>query len=484
MEKAHNLNDMREILAISPTLETFHSFQESSEDTYTLTLTANRISGFESFRSKRFDLCFIDVEMIPRNPSDGSVNKKTLIKELKDIHPEVPIIFLANEENSQDVIELATEFGYTYLNYPLSIDEIQLSMDEVFRAQIQEAEIEHLRDQFWSPESIPLVSSQNKKMKELLENVKSVAPTKSTVLLNGETGVGKSVFAHLIHQHSNRKDKQFIHVHCGAITESLLESELFGHEKGSFTGAFKRKLGKFELAHGGTIFLDEISTLTVAAQIKLLQVLQNGTFQRVGGETDVKVDIRVLAATNENLEELSTEGKFRKDLLYRLNVFPLNIPPLRDRAEDIPNMIEVFLKDLNNSHQKSIQSIQPEAVQTLTQYNWPGNVRELENLVERAYIIEKSNILTIEGFPLEIVKNDDQNAVLPLNVELPLAEARSRIIENFERQYLIELLAKTNGKINLAAEIAGVGVRQLNKLMHKYQLDKKDFKKAQSEALQ
>ena len=467
---------MREILAITPNQESFNSFHETMGEGYRLTLTSNRISGFEAYQAKRFDLCFVDINMIPRESTDTSASKKNLIKDLQQIHPDVPLVLIANDENTEMVISLSAEFGCIYLNYPLTLDEIKLALDKAFRAQIQKAEIQYLRDQFWNPESLHLINSTNTKMRGLLENVKSVAPTKSTVLLNGETGVGKSVFAQLIHQHSNRKEKQFIHVHCGAITESLLESELFGHEKGSFTGAFKRKLGKFELAHGGTIFLDEISTLTVAAQIKLLQVLQNGTFQRVGGEIDVTVDIRVIAATNENLEELAQQGKFRKDLLYRLNVFPLCIPPLRERLEDLPGMIEVFLKELNGSHQKGISSIQPEAIQTLSQYDWPGNVRELENLVERAYIIEKSNVLTTEGFPLEIIKKNSQNAVLPLNIDLPLAEARSRTLENFERQYLKELLSKSKGKISMAAEIAGIGVRQLNKLMHKYQLDKKDFK--------
>ena len=463
--------NMREILAITPNTKPFEDFQEKFQSDFLLTIISQQIEGLENFKKKRFDLTFIDLNLIPEKDLSPQ-----FLNDLKEIHPEAPIVLLSNQKNTPFVLKASEGSLCTYLNEPISSNEIKLITDQIFSQQIQKEELKHLRDQFWSTESLPLVNSQNPHMAKVLENIKSVAPTKSTVLLEGETGVGKSIFAQLIHQHSNRKNKQFIHVHCGAITESLLESELFGHEKGSFTGAFKRKLGKFELAHGGTIFLDEISTLTLPAQIKLLQVLQNSLFQRVGGETDVKIDIRVIAATNENLEELASQGKFRKDLLYRLNVFPIQIPPLRKRPEDISNMLNIFLEALNKTHQKNITSVQDEVLYSLSQYNWPGNVRELENLVERAYIIEKSNSLTTTGFPLEVIKNDTSSAIVPLNTKLSLAEARNQVLESFEVQYLKELLSSTNGTINTAADIAGIGVRQLNKLMQKYKLDKKDFK--------
>ena len=344
------------------------------------------------------------------------------------------------------------------------------------QGECRKAELDYLRDRFWQDEAMSYVRTKNAEMQDVFTKVKDVAPTKSTILLFGETGVGKGLIAKIIHQHSSRKNTQFIQVHCGAIPDNLIESELFGHEKGAFTGAVKRKLGKFELAHRGTIFLDEVSTLTPAAQIKLLHVLQESTLQRVGGEADIKVDIRVIAATNDDLKELVEQRRFRRDLYYRLNVFPIGIPPLRERVEDIPQMVNEFVARLNQTYVKAVRGIQPEVLKTLMSYDWPGNIRELENLVERAYILEKAALLTAESFPRELFDKGPSSAVLPLNIGLPLAEARNRLVENFERQYIKEVLQRTQGKIGEAAGLAGIGVRQLNKLMNKYHLAKEDFK--------
>jgi len=313
-------------------------------------------------------------------------------------------------------------------------------------------------------------------MKEVFHKIRSVAPTRSTVLLMGETGTGKGVMARLIHQHSNRRDAQFISVHCGAIPDNLIESELFGHEKGAFTGAVRRKLGKFEVAQGGTIFLDEIGTITPSAQIKLLQVLQDGSFQRVGGESTLESNVRVIAATNVDLTNLCENGLFRRDLYFRLNVFPIKLPALRERLEDIPHLLQGFLNKMNTYESKKISKVHPLVIEAFYRYSWPGNIRELENLVERAFILETSDTLSPDSFPGEILESDAIPANPMVNAGLTLAEARSKILEHFERNYLKEILSTNRGKIQDSANSAGISTRQLHKLMSKYGIRKEEFK--------
>jgi transcriptional regulator with GAF, ATPase, and Fis domain len=313
-------------------------------------------------------------------------------------------------------------------------------------------------------------------MIKVFDKIRSVAPTKSTVLLFGETGSGKGVLAKLIHRHSTRGDAQFINVHCGAIPDTLLESELFGHEKGAFTGAVRRKLGKFEIAQGGTIFLDEIGTITPSAQIKLLQVLQDGNYQRVGGEDTLEANVRIIAATNMDLKKMCDDGRFRRDLYYRLNVFPIGIFPLRERIEDIPLLVDVFLKKFNNLFQKEIRGIHPEVIKAFKSYFWPGNIREMENLMERAYILEMTSILTPQSFPNELfdsVSKPDSSSEATFPI---LAEAREKGIDSVEKQYLKELLSRTNGKIRTTSELAGISTRQLHKLMTKHGIRKENFR--------
>jgi transcriptional regulator with GAF, ATPase, and Fis domain len=281
----------------------------------------------------------------------------------------------------------------------------------------------------------------------------------------------------LIHLHSRRNDRPFVAVHCGAIPETLLESELFGHEKGAFTGAVRKKIGKFEMARGGTIFLDEIGTVTAAAQIKLLQVLQDGSFSRVGGEEELKTDARVISATNADLKALAETGHFRKDLYFRLNIFPIDIPPLRERMEDIPFLIDVLLDRLNTKYGKAITRIHPNVIEGFKYYDWQGNIRELENVIERAYILETTDMLCPQFFPPEMVaavSKPPQEA--PRDADLTLAQARQRAIQVFECDYFKNLLKLNRGKINLSAQKAGITERQLSRLLRRYGIDKKDFK--------
>ncbi len=356
-----------------------------------------------------------------------------------------------------------------------SISGANLVIDNVAKAVRTRSELEYLREQFWKDESRDIVRTQSPTMQKVFDQIRLVAPTLTTVLLTGETGTGKGVMAKLLHRHSSRSEKPFISVHCGAIPDTLIESELFGHEKGAFTGAIMKKMGVFEIARGGTLFLDEIGTITQSVQIKLLQVLQEKIFTRVGGETTINADVRVIAASNSDLKAAIQDGSFREDLYYRLNVFPIEVPPLRERIEDIPVLVEEFLVKCNLKNNKNIFSVHPSVMAALRKYAWPGNIRELENLVERAHIVEQSRELTPESFPSELFSGGS-TAKIHLNTSLPLAEVRREAVESVERQYLKQLLAEYKGKIDLSALAAGLGVRQMHKLLTKYKIEKGEYK--------
>ncbi len=436
-------------------------------------------TGIAKFRTNRYEHTFIETSLLKKHCELEDSTYEKAIASLKTSHPSMHIIVFSSSENLRETVNAVKAGASDYLISPIKPEEVTLITRQTVADDIIEAKLDYFKDKFWSHAAADIVVTKSRLMSDVYQKVKSVANTTSTVLLTGETGVGKTLVARLIHEHSARKKGPFVSVHCGAIPDGLVESELFGHEKGSFTGAIKRKLGRFEIANGGTIFLDEIGTLSQGTQVKLLQVLQESLFQRVGGESDIKVDVRIIAATNENLKELSDQKQFRNDLFYRLNVFPIEIPALRDRREDIPLLCEGILKKLNRSHSKDITGISATSLEALQTYNWPGNIRELENVLERAYIIETTQNLSIESLPLEMATNAGNNAIVPLNMMKTLAEVRSKAIEDIERQYLKELLSDNRGKINETAQMAGVGVRQLHKLMTKYDLSKEDFKSHQ-----
>ncbi|MCK9375184.1 MAG: sigma-54 dependent transcriptional regulator [Syntrophobacterales bacterium] len=288
---------------------------------------------------------------------------------------------------------------------------------------------------------------------KVLQLINQVGPLKSTVLLSGESGVGKELIAEAIHRQSPRKSKPLVKLNCGALPEGLIESELFGHEKGAFTGAIQQRKGRFELADGGTIFLDEISEMPPATQVKLLRVLQEGEFERVGGAHTLKADVRVIAATNRNLEEDVASGRFRKDLFYRLNVIHMIIPPLRDRQEDIPLLALHFLDKFCLENDRSAMGFSPEAMRALKNYAWPGNVRELQNVVERAVALCTGNMVNFEDLPDEMRRHspEDDKIILPVGSSM----------EEIERQAIVQTLKKTGGDKELTARLLGIGLATL-----------------------
>jgi DNA-binding NtrC family response regulator len=427
-------------------------------------------------KERKHDLVFFDLELVG---TDGSSSNKLetegLIKKIKEEHPSHLMVIITSPDKKRSAIEAVKAGAATYLTYPVKPVEVKYTLEKLYKTIQAQGELEYLRDSFWQRDFQEALRTKSSIMMAVYEQIKAVAPTRATVLLTGETGTGKTLLAKIIHQHSGRANKPFISVHCGAIPESLVESELFGHEKGAFTGAIKKKLGKFEIANGGTIFLDEIGTITPSVQIKLLQVLQDEVFQRVGGETNVSVDVRVIAATNVDLKTLVDNGVFRRDLYYRLNVFPIYVPPLRERKEDIPLLVELFLKQLNSYHMKNIKGVVPRVLEALERYDWPGNIRELENVMERAYILEKGDTLSPQSFPREIMAGHETKPLYIIGSST-LKEVRRQAVEEAEKRYIEDLLKLNGGRIDKSAFAAGVTTRQFRKLMRRYGLRKEQFK--------
>lgn len=421
-----------------------------------------------------FELVFADIGVL-REAGEGDVTAG--VERVRTAYPGARLVVLAPAEELRDAIAAVRGGAANYLTLPLVPEEVRFVHDSLRQESLVEGELDHLRDRFWKPGTEDLLRTNSPRMRAVFNAVRHVAPTKVTVLLRGETGTGKNLLARLIHLHSRRSGGPFIQVHCGAIPESLLESELFGHERGAFTGAVRRKLGRFEIANGGTIFLDEIGTMPLAMQAKLLRVLQDGAFERVGGEATVPVDVRVVAATNEDLEAACAEGRFRKDLFYRLNVFPVEIPPLRERIEDLELIVTNVLDRLEVEYGKRIFGVEDDVMEAFRSYPWPGNVRELESLLERAYVVESGRTLSRASFPSDIFffasPDPGRDGSQPLAT---LAEIRALALEKAEVSYLRLLMKEYGGSTTRAAQAAGVTPRQLRNLLRRRGVTAAEFR--------
>ncbi|MCM0754595.1 sigma-54 dependent transcriptional regulator [Desulfovibrio aminophilus] len=423
------------------------------------------------------DLAFIDVRFLGEGPGRGSERHyERDLAAFAELAPQTPVFVLCPPELTREAVKAVKAGAANYLILPLDAAEIAYVTESLEELNQLQHELDYLRGRFWKKDPDDVTQTNSPAMREVFRKLRRVAPTRTTVLLTGETGVGKGTMARLVHLHSNRAAKPFIAVHCGAIPETLIESELFGHEKGAFTGAVRQKLGKFEIASGGTIFLDEVGTLPPSSQVKLLGVLQDRSFQRVGGERDIEANVRIIAATNENLKQLCRADKFRTDLYYRLNVFPVELPPLRERVEDIPLIAAGILARIKRTDPSDIRGFAPSVLEAFRLYPWPGNVRELENVIERAYILESSDLLGPESFPAEMFTEEAASSLLPVDPTLPLAEARRRSVDDMEERYLREVLTRHKGRIADTAKHAGITTRQLHKLMTRHGLKKESFK--------
>lgn len=478
---------LKHILAVTKNETLFDGLKSALNGDFKLESVGNPWECLSLLKEKKHDLVFFDLDLIGTNGEAFHWEQaEELIKKMKEENPSHFMVVITSSERKKWAIEAIKAGATTYLTYPVKPVEVRYTLERLYKTIQAQGELEYLRDSFWQRNFQEALSTKSPIMMAVYDQIKAVAPTRATVLLTGETGTGKTLLAKVIHQHSGRANKPFISVHCGAIPEGLVESELFGHERGAFTGAIKRKLGKFEIANGGTIFLDEIGTISASVQVKLLQVLQDESFQRVGGEANVSVDVRIIAATNVDLKTLVDQGTFRRDLYYRLNVFPISIPPLRERKEDIPLLVRFFLNQLNSFHMKNIKGVDPRVLEAFERYDWPGNIRELENVMERAYILEKSDVLSPQSFPSEIISGHS----MPSFYVLPgakLKDIRKKAVEEAEKRYIAGLLKANHGRIDRSATEAGITTRQFRKLMKRYGLTKEQFKptkgKAQIKAL-
>jgi DNA-binding NtrC family response regulator len=363
-----------------------------------------------------------------------------------------------------------------FLTKPLNLEHLRLIIERALRERALQAEVTALREKVYAQFAFHKILSKSTRMHDVFELISHVAQTISTVLIMGETGTGKELVARAVHDASPRKAEPFVAVNCAALPESLLESELFGHEKGAFTSAIGQRKGRFEMAHNGTIFLDEVSEIPLAMQAKLLRVLQERRFERVGGSQTIEVDVRVVAATNRDLLRLAKDGKFREDLYYRLNVVKIDLPPLHERPEDIPLLAGHFVEKFSRPGAPP-KMIAPESMEALIQYRWPGNIRELENAIERACVTSRDDCIRVENLPEEIFKRDRPRLPLSVDLSRPLTEQLNELTAAFEERYLRRALKKTRAHIGRTARLTGLSRRTITEKLALYQIDKTEFKR-------
>ena len=402
-----------------------------------------------------------------------------LMEKIREMNLHIPVIIITAFGSIENAVEAMKQGAYDYILKPIKIDELELTIKKSLNYGNLLNENFYLKEKLKEYEGFQEIISINPQIHQIMELVKQVAPTTATVLIEGESGTGKELFARAIHYLSPRAENAFVEINCGAIPRELLESELFGHEKGAFTGAVSSKKGKFELADRGSLFLDEIGELPRDLQVKLLRALEEQRFTRVGGLHPIQTDIRFIAATNRNLKEEIKNGNFREDLYYRLKVVYLRIPPLRERREDIPLLIQHFLKKHEKSVGKRIKSVDPQAIEILQNYDWFGNVRELENVIMQAMIFARGHVLDASALPPEIVDVVEKESNWVPRTKDELQHTRklryAQVDSELEYAFLKHALQETHGNISEAARRTGYDRRQIQNLLKKYQLDAQNF---------
>jgi two-component system response regulator HydG len=412
-------------------------------------------------KSEPMDLILMDVRMAKMGGIEA-------LERIKAYNPAIPVIIMTAYSSVESAVEALKSGAYDYLMKPLDFEVLKLSIERACEHAGLKEENRALKEHLQSDYNIANIIGRSQPMKKLLDLMAMVAPSEATVLITGESGTGKELIARSLHFNSSRKDKPLVVVNCASITETLLESELFGHEKGAFTGADKRHEGRFMQANHGTIFLDEIGETSSTMQAKLLRVLQEKEIQRVGGEEMIKVDVRIVAATNRDLEVDVAEGRFREDLFYRLNVMNLNVPPLRDRQEDIPLLAQHFLDRFAEKNRKTVKGFVPLAMDMLLNYGWPGNVRELENVIERAVILLTGEYITEKQLPLNITKEYPDISTPPSDAALIMDGTRS--LEDIEKEAIITTLQASGGNKAETARRLGITRKTLHNKLKNYGL--------------
>lgn len=421
---------------------------------YNVRTASNGKTALELLEKGDIDLVVTDLRM------DG-ISGEEIVRHVATKMPGIPVIVLTGHGSIDAAVDAMKNGAFDFLTKPLNLDHLNQIVKRALEGRNLSLEHNRLQKELDGVQSFDHMIGKSPEMQKVFNMVKKVASSRASVLITGESGVGKELVANAIHNLSGRKESPLIKVHLAAVNENLIESELFGHEKGAFTGATTLQKGVFELAHGGTIFLDEIGEINQSTQVKILRVLQERTFERVGGEQSINVDVRIVAATNRNLEEEVKLGRFREDLFYRLNVIHIHVPPLRERKDDIPLLIDAFLKKFSTENQKKVIRIEQRAKTLLFNYDWPGNIRQLQNCIESAVVICNGDEITMEDLPPSIT-----NAVFDETIPIPVGIS----LEEAEKTIIVQNLAANNGNKTKTAEILGIERKTLHRKLEKYGL--------------
>ena len=449
------------VLIVDDERHTREGLQQMLEDQYDVYLAENADQAFTLMGSETFDLVLTDLRM-PGKSGLKVIDKALVLKNRP------PVIMMTAYGNVPSAVEAMKRGAYDFLTKPVNLEKLEILMKRALESKSLQTEVESLHERLDFKYSFEGIIGNSNELKEVIERVKLVAPSRASVLVEGETGTGKERIAQAIHQNSNRGQGPFVAVHCAALPANLLESELFGHEKGAFTGATERRIGRFELADGGTLFLDEIGEISLSTQVKLLRFLEQRTFERIGSSKSIKVDTRLVAATNRDLQQMVNEGTFREDLYFRLNVVQITMPPLRERTEDLPILLNHFLGEFAEENHIDAPTFEPGAMQCLRRYSWPGNIRELRNFAENVVVLYRGNVIRdydLESkFRGEMRSIDgEEKVVSPLDKE-----------EN-EKRLFREALADAKGNRTRAAKLLGISRRTLHRKLQQWpELDVKD----------
>ena len=430
---------------------------------YDCTVANSGARGSALIESDTFDVVITDLKM-------ADVDGLGILRKSKEELPEAEVIVLTGHGSINSAVTAMQHGAYTYLTKPLDIQELRSTVEKAsarLRLLRHTAELNRRLDERFGFEG---VIGNSPAMHRIITQLQQASPTDSTVMIQGENGTGKELVARAIHQNSRRKSKPFVPLNISALSESILESELFGHEKGSFTGAERRRIGQFEYANGGTLFLDEVGEMPMTTQIKLLRVLEDGQITRVGANEQIKVNVRLVSATNADLKEMVAKGTFRRDLYYRLNVVTILLPPLRDRRPDIPLLLDHFMREMMTRHGRHVEGFSKSALQSLMAYDWPGNIRQLRNTVERMVVVDLDGLLDVDDLPDDIppIRADRHEAASGVAIAQGADELLGKPLTVVERYYIERALEKTHGNREEAAQMLGIGERTLYRKLKEY----------------
>ncbi|MEA3486124.1 MAG: sigma-54 dependent transcriptional regulator [Thermodesulfobacteriota bacterium] len=436
-----------------------------SENGYEVTAVSNGREAMSAFSCDKYNLIITAMKM-------PHVDGLQLLKFIKEINPENIVIVITGYATVNSAVEAMKMGAFDYITKPLKKDFVMLAVERALSHAKPKEENIALRDHLEKKYDFGKLIAYSDSMKEILTKIKKVASSDSTVAIYGESGTGKELVARALHCNSDRKACPLVMVNCGAIPEELLESELFGHEKGAFTGAIRSRMGRFELANGGTIFLDEIGDMSSSLQVKVLRAIQERQFERIGGMKTIDVDVRIITATNHDLEKAVAEKRFREDLFYRINVIPILIPPLRERKKDIPVLVNHFLKTFNKLKEKNIDGLTPEAMNCLTKYHWPGNVRELQNLTEMLVVMKEYDKIELKDLPDKIRLYSGETEGVMSDIDIPDdGLGLNEIIGQFEKDLLQKALRKSGGVKNRAAKLLNLNRTTFVEKLKRYKIN-------------